>query len=519
MVAISLIIVWSLILGPFVVLATNNPGSIPTVIEAGSMVSEASYIIFKDDNGATCAKNGTSGRIDYRSDNASYVIQNSIDNLPTEGGVIHINNGVYTLENPIWIAKSASEGRVNVHVRSDGATLRCDFPANFNYDIFAVGLKIEYRNFIFGAINPIKCSVEGIVIDGNNHTGLDGISFYTAQSKIGSSYGNRITDCMVYNVDVGNQFGMNGRGISIFGLVDSIVARNHASACDVGFGIFGLSASNMLSRGNNVINNVADNNTQMGFYLNGDRGCSFIGNHALSNGVQVNNAYSSAGVYVGEGKVNDIDYVISSNIISGNGVGLSGGSSANSVVSNNIICRNLGYGLTPQRNILITGNHIYNNGQNASLSDALRSGIYQGALMSIQKYMIDGNWIYDDQSIPTQLYGVYDGYGGAYHVIQNNYFYSVNSTVIHVMNTGANMVIKNNYGYYTENSGATIISAGQTSRTVNHGLSITPTKIWVSGSTLDTAEVYVDIITATQFVIRVPSAVSTNCTVYWRAEK
>lgn len=65
------------------------------------VVTEASYIIFKDDNGATCAKNGTSGRIVDRSANASDVIQNAIDDLGA--GTIYFRSGDYEINTEIYL--------------------------------------------------------------------------------------------------------------------------------------------------------------------------------------------------------------------------------------------------------------------------------------------------------------------------------------------------------------------------------------------------------------------------------
>lgn len=77
----------------------------PTYVGPGSMLTEASYIIFKDDSGAICAKNGESGRIDYRSSNASSVIQSAL-NAMTEGGKLLIRNGIYSITAPMTISNS-----------------------------------------------------------------------------------------------------------------------------------------------------------------------------------------------------------------------------------------------------------------------------------------------------------------------------------------------------------------------------------------------------------------------------
>ncbi len=64
-----------------------------TIIEAGSNVDTASYIIFQD-SGKIYAKNGTTGKIEFNNTDASMVIQSAVDAL-TNGGKIFIKNGIY----------------------------------------------------------------------------------------------------------------------------------------------------------------------------------------------------------------------------------------------------------------------------------------------------------------------------------------------------------------------------------------------------------------------------------------
>jgi parallel beta-helix repeat protein len=83
-------------------LAQEHHSPPTAVIEQGSGVEPASYIIFKDDEGIVYAKNGSTGAIDFKSTNASYVIQSAIDAL-TNGGKIFIKAGTYTLNSQITV--------------------------------------------------------------------------------------------------------------------------------------------------------------------------------------------------------------------------------------------------------------------------------------------------------------------------------------------------------------------------------------------------------------------------------
>jgi len=74
--------------------------SIKTVVEPGSMVTEASYVIFTDGTNYY-ARNGLTGEIEFQSTNASYVIQSVLDTLTT-GGTILLKGRIF-LENGITL--------------------------------------------------------------------------------------------------------------------------------------------------------------------------------------------------------------------------------------------------------------------------------------------------------------------------------------------------------------------------------------------------------------------------------
>ena len=61
----------------------------------------ASYIIYKDGLGYVYAKNGETGKIDFRGTDAATVIQNAIDSL--SGGKIFIKKGTYEVSSAINI--------------------------------------------------------------------------------------------------------------------------------------------------------------------------------------------------------------------------------------------------------------------------------------------------------------------------------------------------------------------------------------------------------------------------------
>jgi len=89
-----------------IIIKATTPG-FPTVIEPGSMVSGASYVVFKD--GTTYyAKNGTTGAIDYSDSNARVLLQEVSDFLgaTNSAGTVYLKIGNYDIDQTLnWNAK------------------------------------------------------------------------------------------------------------------------------------------------------------------------------------------------------------------------------------------------------------------------------------------------------------------------------------------------------------------------------------------------------------------------------
>jgi len=84
-------------------ISADGPTGFGTVIEPGSMVADANYIIFKDAS-TYYAKNGTTGAIDYSGTNASQIIQTTIDSMPN-GTMLKLRNGIYEIDTRITVSK------------------------------------------------------------------------------------------------------------------------------------------------------------------------------------------------------------------------------------------------------------------------------------------------------------------------------------------------------------------------------------------------------------------------------
>jgi hypothetical protein len=70
----------------------------PAIVEPGSMVTEASYIIFTDGAGNYYARNGSTGKIEFSGTDAATIIQQAINS----GGLVFVKNGTYNFNSFIF---------------------------------------------------------------------------------------------------------------------------------------------------------------------------------------------------------------------------------------------------------------------------------------------------------------------------------------------------------------------------------------------------------------------------------
>ena len=94
--------------GPRAAGTAAAPTTIGSVIEPGSMVSGASYIVFADGTNYY-ARNGKTGEIQFSGSNdATPVIQAAIDALPATGGKVVLTEGTFTLSNSIVLGSTGT---------------------------------------------------------------------------------------------------------------------------------------------------------------------------------------------------------------------------------------------------------------------------------------------------------------------------------------------------------------------------------------------------------------------------
>ena len=202
LIVLSIVIFCSVVSYRLGVLAQMT-GALKSIVEPGSMVTEASYVIFTDGNGNYYARNGDTGEIQYKSTNASWVIQSAINSVPS-WGTVFLKKGVYNspsveyLEiddsNPVYLTGELGTTleRIGIRINSDGNDYAAFRPVLSNliidgmdYTKGSVGLWIKrFHHTSFKDIFIKRWDV-GIKLVG----GLWIIDFYNTRVYDSSSYG------------------------------------------------------------------------------------------------------------------------------------------------------------------------------------------------------------------------------------------------------------------------------------------------------------------------------------------
>jgi len=143
-------------------------------------------------------------------------------------------------------------------------------------------------------------------------------------------------------------------------------------------------------------------------------------------------------------------------------------------------------------------------------------GISVGA--STRRTKILGNTI-NDEGLTYQDYGIKIASGANQTMIHDNNL--LGNYVAAILDSGAvNESIQSNMGWITELEGSSSIASGDTTKVVTHGLSATPTYVWIAFKEQGTADYgrwWVSSVNATAFTLNVsadPGA--SNLDFYWR---
>ena len=144
------------------------------------MVGSASYIIFKDGD-FTCAKNGSTGRIDYKDTDAATVTQDAIDALPDNRGCIHITSGKYS-----WTKQITVPSKNGIVIEGEGKGTYLDatttFPYFFRVLKYGIGNTAEIRDMFLDG----NGMAGGIGLEGTSWSYINNVNFYFCKPGIQS---------------------------------------------------------------------------------------------------------------------------------------------------------------------------------------------------------------------------------------------------------------------------------------------------------------------------------------------
>jgi hypothetical protein len=533
--------------GVTLTIAADGPTGFGTVIEPGSMVEDANYIIFKD-NSNYYAKNGASGVIAFSGTNATSIIQSAInDSMPYGSVYLKPNDGDATLSldweqhidfvldwpiflpigislygDSTWIDGTGLDQSfivVNPDSVLEGADGRSQTIAGINLaglmsNVNAIGVEVRQQAF-------------GLTLE-NMHIK----NCYIGIKLTDAAYRFSIRDCWIQSssgagyVGVGIQLATTATEYPNAGVID------HVDIGWYGVGIYHPGGSQLvvtdcwLEANNHTIETYGSLTVTNSYIHPPIGGTGIIHSGAIAGGLRVDSCniiadgVGAIGINCTANNQNRISNTYFS--MASGGIGIGTGISAVNVFMST--CHSNADGSSGSSTINGRFDRSTFSANSFSGNPAI-SLVKGGGVCSYN--ILDGNK-FIPQSGCTHLI-----YAGSYNIISNNVFEggSVNinqtsgtynailgnfltgSTPI-ILYGGSSTSLDANIGYATENKGTATITA-TTFVIFNHGLATTPTLVLASFSLASYGN-YTWTATTTQITITVST--SGTYTVYWYAE-
>ncbi len=354
-----------------------------TIIEAGSNVDIASYIIFKDGN-MIYAKNGTTGKIEFQGTDASAVIQGAI-NVLTNGGKIFIKAGLYDINSSIFLNpnKSLDSASITIEGEFNATILRQNSNINLFYTYYPnnVSNKTIKNLFLLGQAGTytgmgIYCQKgKGWLIDNvtlasfgdrsihlrytdysiiNNVTIKDGShrGIQLSANLTNPSNGNIISNCRIFNQTLSNwdTSTSSGDGIVLAEGVYNTRMSNCYVVGNAGYGFYIESGNPTIGpvNTNNVLISCVSSSNNQGIEVDYSNevsiiGCSIKNNNTHGIRIQSGSNYikilgctieDNSGYGISRKSGNT--WIITNNLIKNNTLGQIQGYDSTSIIENNI---------------------------------------------------------------------------------------------------------------------------------------------------------------------------------------
>jgi len=512
-------------------ISADGPTGFGTVIEPGSMVSEADYIIFSDGIGFF-AKNGQTGEVCISGVTFTATLQGAID-LLTDGGAIYVSKGDYMTSTTVNIPS-------NLTVSGAGPQTIIRAGAN-SYNVFQsvenTSMHISQLQIIGGGAGSLANNAHCIYFEYVDNSTITDCWLSSSGEGFECEYSSDLTVSNVFawaNEGAGLEMDTGSRRIMFYGntvfenQVDGIqvdevydcgVVSNNvfnnggAVPADSGMGVAVLNSEGIVVTGNVIsyseraavniylssrtsVSGNTLNFNEWGVYAQGADNCTIASNIIFDNnndGIELITAFA----------VRSDRCIISANIIINNGEGgIYLDYVDNSTIIGNHIFDNTMNGIYLIRDCdanIITGNHIIDN-------DAGNTGTYDGIKVATGSgnNLIEGNTIGVTTAGVLQRFPVRINSADCYNnVILSNNLLSAGKSAssIKLSDAGTNSVVKYNIGWATEKSGAATISGAVNIVAITHGLITTPVIVIVTGNNSGIGNYTVTAVTTTNFTI------------------
>jgi parallel beta-helix repeat protein len=404
----------------------------------GNQLSTASYVIYYQNK--YYAQNGTTGRVDYSGTDAAAIIQATIDTL-IEGGLIVLRRGIYTLNSGIRIAQGIDL------LGEQGAVLK-------------VGDGAQTPSNPFNILELIgdDVTVENLELDGNAglNPNLAGITTEPAPANpymqngivVRSGRNCEIFNCFIHDIwNAGVWLAAADGDVVGAEIASCLISRTGKSFTDPSSTnqpqsanavyVFRLQGS---TSGTSIHDNSIVEPFGRGIYLHFDQD-TIVSNNSLTK--TPDSSAATAGIVVDDETKR---VILKGNQISGYGPGIlvvwagcediiveanacfdapnSGGSGSGIlvdtsttngaplrtlIIKGNICKGNALPGISVSASeTIVEGNICYNNNKDCALPQTRRAGILvlTGQSPMISHVSVIGNRCFDDQSPPSQIYGI-----------------------------------------------------------------------------------------------------------------
>jgi hypothetical protein len=444
----------------------NSPP--PAIIEAGSNVEEASYVVFGVDNNGDgvadeiYAKNGRTGEIEFSGTDASTVIQQAIN----AGNSIFIKAGNYTITQTIKLPSSVTLiGEAIDDLSYNGLGSRLIASSELN------GPVLTNNNYTHGNGG---ITIKMLVIDGNKSddvkvSGLDGI-------YLNNTVRSRIIDVVVYR--------MKDNGIHIEENGETQIARVY-SAHNNGHGILMVSHSDF-----HISDCEIGGNRESGIVLSSCANGEITGCH-----IYLNNEY---GVRAYDARLMRII--------------------ANRMNHNGRDGISITLDASGWDRLIVMSNQCLSNGRQYSGHNGIT--ITGTSTIPMQYVVVIGNVCGDYENPKTQEYGIKESINADYNIVIGNVV--TDNKFGGILTIGSNTIVQRNIGYVTENGGGVTIVNNDY---IAHGLASTPTKILLTANSTEPRILQVIFQNSTHFQVGFwnastspPTPITVPEPIFWYAE-